>query len=158
VKFGDKNIKYFHIVASHQKRNNTIAAIQRGDQTFSDHGTKTSILFLYFCSLIGTSEEPMINFNFSRTYGRQQQFLDQQNWEAIQASISEEEIKATIDAWAHNKSAGPDGFPAEFYQIFKDLITPDLASTLTITASTPEMTLGPLNGSYIVLIPKKVHS
>jgi hypothetical protein len=102
VKFGDKNIKYFHVVASHQKRNNMIAAIQRGDQTFSDHGTKTSILFSYFCSLIGTSEEPMINFNFSRTYDCQRQFLDQQNWEAIQASISEEEIKVTIDAWAHN--------------------------------------------------------
>jgi hypothetical protein len=29
-----------------------------------------------------------------------------------------EEIKETIDELKHDKAAGPDGFPAEFYQKF----------------------------------------
>jgi Mg/Co/Ni transporter MgtE len=40
--------------------------------------------------------------------------------------FSLEEIKEIIDDLKHDKVAGPDGFPAEFYQKFWDCIKHDL--------------------------------
>jgi hypothetical protein len=34
------------------------------------------------------------------------------------AAFIELEVKETIFQMKHNKAPGPDGFPAEFYQIF----------------------------------------
>jgi hypothetical protein len=33
-------------------------------------------------------------------------------------SFSEEEVKKAVFQMEHNKAPGPDGFPAEFYQVF----------------------------------------
>lgn len=32
--------------------------------------------------------------------------------------FTEKEVKEVIFQMEHNKSSGPDGFPAEFYQVF----------------------------------------
>ena len=41
-------------------------------------------------------------------------------------SFSEKEIREAVFQMEHNKAPGPDGFPAEFYQAFWDLIKDDL--------------------------------
>jgi hypothetical protein len=43
----------------------------------------------------------------------------------------------------------------EFYKMFKDMIKPDLLKVFQLITCNPEITLTPLNDSYIVLIPKK---
>jgi hypothetical protein len=67
--------------------------------------------------------------------------------------ISIEEIKGVIAAWPNNKSPGTDGFTGEFYKRFVDTIAPDIHSVLTIVTS-QNITLEPLNTSFIILIPK----
>jgi hypothetical protein len=37
-----------------------------------------------------------------------------------------DEVKKAIFEMEHNKALGPDGFPAEFYQVFWDVIKEDL--------------------------------
>ena len=46
--------------------------------------------------------------------------------EKLIANFSYNEIREAIFQMEHNKTPGPDGFPAEFYQAFWDLIKDDL--------------------------------
>jgi len=46
--------------------------------------------------------------------------------EFLTASFTEKEIRDAVFAMEHNKAPGPDGFPAEFYQKFWDVIKVDL--------------------------------
>jgi hypothetical protein len=38
--------------------------------------------------------------------------------EMLVAEFSEKEIREVVFQMKHNKAPGPDGFPAEFYQVF----------------------------------------
>ena len=52
--------------------------------------------------------------------------LSQEETDNLNKPISSNKIKAVIKNLPQNKSAGPDGFPGEFYQTFKEEITPVL--------------------------------
>jgi hypothetical protein len=53
----------------------------------------------------------------------------------------------------HNKAPGPDGFPAEFYQMFWDVIKGDLLQ-MFYELHTGTLPLFSLNFGVIMLIPK----
>jgi hypothetical protein len=67
--------------------------------------------------------------------------------------FSVEEIKEVIDVMKHNKAAGPDGFPAEFNQIFWEVIKHDLKEMLD-KFHTGQLDFERLNHGVISLIPK----
>ena len=52
--------------------------------------------------------------------------LNQEEIESLNRPITSTEIKTIIKNLPTNKSPGPDGFPGEFYQIFRDELTPIL--------------------------------
>jgi hypothetical protein len=66
--------------------------------------------------------------------------------EFLTGDFSEAEVRAAIFQIEHNKVPGPDGFPPEFYQVFWDLIKPDLMGVLSLHR---------LNFGNIILLPKK---
>jgi hypothetical protein len=45
------------------------------------------------------------------------QVSDEEN-EIITADFSKNEVREAVFQMEHNKAHGPDGFPAEFYQVF----------------------------------------
>jgi len=55
----------------------------------------------------------------------------------------------------HNKAPGPDGFLAEFYQVFCDLIKLDLMSLFN-DFQEGNLPLHSLNFGNIILLPKKM--
>jgi mannosylglycoprotein endo-beta-mannosidase len=46
--------------------------------------------------------------------------------EMLTAPFSEEEVKMAVFDMERNKAPGPDGFPADFYQFFWEVVKPDL--------------------------------
>jgi hypothetical protein len=69
------------------------------------------------------------------------------------ANFTEYEVRDAIFQMEHNKAPGPDGFPAEFYQVFWGVIKEDLLA-LFHEFHKETIDLFSLNFGIITLIPK----
>jgi hypothetical protein len=63
-------------------------------------------------------------FRFLDTYDHPK--LNQEDTNHLNRSITQNEIEAAIKSLSKQKSPGPNGFSAEFYQTFKEELTPTL--------------------------------
>jgi len=72
----------------------------------------------------------------------------------LTADFIEKEVRNAIFQMKHNKAPGPDGFPAEFYQVFWSLIKDDLMAMFRDFHS-GDLPLFSLNFGIITLIPKQ---
>jgi hypothetical protein len=63
-------------------------------------------------------------YKFLDTYDHTK--LNQKNTNHLNRSKTQNEMEATIKSVSKKKSAGPDGFSAEFYQTFKEELIPTL--------------------------------
>jgi hypothetical protein len=79
--------------------------------------------------------------------------LSEEDRQSLIRPFSLEEIKETIDELKHDKAAGPDGFPAEFYQHFMESVKHDLKKMLDKFHS-GQLDIERLNHRVISLIPK----
>jgi hypothetical protein len=61
---------------------------------------------------------------FLETYNHSK--LHQEDINHLNRSITQKEIEAAIKSIPKKKSPGPDGFSAEFYQMFKEELKPSL--------------------------------
>jgi hypothetical protein len=72
----------------------------------------------------------------------------------LTANFFENEIHDAIMEMEKNKAPGPDGFPAEFYQKFWDIITIDLMAMFQAFQQ-HDLPLFHLNFGTVILLPKK---
>ena len=52
--------------------------------------------------------------------------------EVLMAPFSEEDVKTAVFDMEHNKAPRMDGFPAEFYQVFWEVIKADLMTMFKV--------------------------
>ena len=76
---------------------------------------------------------------------------------ALTQQFTEKEIKEAIFQMEHNKAPGPDGFPAEFYQVFWNVIKHDLMDLFN-DFHNGTLPLFSFNFGTIILLPKCVEA
>jgi mannosylglycoprotein endo-beta-mannosidase len=113
---GDANTRFFHLVANGKHRKQLIYRL--GD----DNGVAVSSDRLkchitnYYNNLFGIPEQTGVTLMEDQIHDIPQ-VSDEEN-EILIADFTENEVRQAVFQMEHNKSPGPDGFPAEFYHVF----------------------------------------
>jgi hypothetical protein len=72
----------------------------------------------------------------------------------VEPEFTKKEVREAIFLMKHNKAPGPDGFPAEFYQVFWSLIKDDLMA-MSRDFHVGDLPFFCLNFGIITLLPKE---
>ena len=115
-----------------------------GQQNLKEYITK------FYKDLFGPPEDNHFSLNNRRDDIPQ---VSQPENEFLTAPFTEKEIREAIFSMEHNKAPGPDGFPAEFYQHFWEVIKGDLMNMFH-DLHFGDLPLFSLNFGVITLLPK----
>jgi hypothetical protein len=148
LKEGDGNTKYFHLKASGRKKKNHISVLHHNREEIMGEANLIKYVTEFYKKLFGPS--PVTSLRMDGVVCNQPSEEDRQS---LIKPFYLEEIKETIDELKHDKAAGPDGFPAKFYQKFWDHIKDDLKEMLAKFHS-GQLDIERLNHGVISLIPK----
>ena len=105
----------------------------------------------YYKGLFGPSEDNTISLQENLTDDIPQ--VSSAENDTLISPFSEQEIREAVFQMEHNKAPGPDGFPAEFYQVFWEVIKKDLLARFS-DCYEEKLPLFCLNFGVISLIPK----
>lgn len=114
------------------------------------HEQLKSYITAYYKGLFGAPEDYNLSLDESRIDDIPQVTPEENN--LLTASYSEEEVRKAVFLM-DNKAPGPDGFPAEFYQVFWDIIKDDVLE-LFLDLHKGQLELFRLNFGEIILLPK----
>jgi len=116
-----------------------------GDDQLKSHITQ------FYKNLFGSPNASEITLEEDRIQDIPQ--VTQEDNEVLTSEFTESEVKNIVFQMEHNKAPGPDGFPAEFYQVFWEIIKDDLMA-LFMDFHKEDLNLFSLNFGIITLIPK----
>jgi mannosylglycoprotein endo-beta-mannosidase len=117
---GDLNTRYFHSVANGRHTKKCIRSLTQDE----GHEQLKSYITSYYKRLFGAPEVLDISLDESRIYDIPQ--VSPKENAILTNPYSEEEVRKSVFGMEINKAPRPDGFLAEFYQIFWNLIKNDL--------------------------------
>ena len=148
---GDDNTRFFHLVANGKHRKQHIYKLENdqgiviGDDQLKSHITK------FYKNFFGSPNASEFTLKEDRIQDIPQ--VTQEDNEVLTSEFTESEVKNIVFQMEHNKALGPDGFPAEFYQVFWKIIKDDLMA-LFMDFHKEDLNLFSLNFGIITLIPK----
>ena len=148
---GDNNTHFFHLVANGKHRKQHIFRLEQENGIIVGDNNLKNYITNYYKNLFG---QPEAN-NFSLVESRIEDIpqVSAEKNIRLTSPFTEEEVKQTVFQMEHNKAPGPDGFPAEFYQVFWEIIKGDLMS-LFKDFHEECLPLFSLNFGVITLLPK----
>src|SRR6266498_1813939 len=152
VQEGGQNTKYFHLIANGKHRKKKIFQLEQDEGTIVGEENLKTYITEYYKRLFGSPESNTFTMMENITHDIPQITLEEND--ILTAAFTEKEVKDAIFQMEHNKAPGPDGFPAELYQTFWDVIKTHLMELFS-QLSTGNLPLFKLNFGVITLLPKK---
>jgi hypothetical protein len=152
IQEGGDNTKYFHLIANGKNRRKKIFQLEQVEGTIVGQENLKLYISEYYKKLFGP---PMDNSCVMIESMNQDitQISVEEN-ECLTKDFTETEIFEAIMQMKKNKAPGPDGFPAEFYQTFWEIIKMDMLD-MFVSFQRGELPLFHLNFGTIILLPKK---
>ena len=124
VREGGNNTKYFHLIANGKHRQKRIFQLEQDEGTIVGEANLKLFITEYYKKLFVAPEPNFFSFVEDQVNDIPQ--LSDQEKGILTANFSEKEIFEAVAQMKHNKAPGPDGFPAEFYQKFWEVLKSDL--------------------------------
>ena len=113
---GDANTNFFHLLANGKHRKTRIFQLEDGERIICGDAQLKSFITMLYKHLFGPSVETNVSLDESRTVDIPQ--VSELENEHLTQQFHESEARAAVFQMEHNKAPSPDGFPAEFYQVF----------------------------------------
>ena len=145
---GDKNTKFFHLVASSRKRANHIAKLTIHDKVVDKPGDIQEAITSHFESLFNKHQATQVkdlNCNLK--------MLNENSATLLECPFSEVEVWDVIQHCDGNKAPGPDGFNLHFFKSQWNVVKDDVMKVLD-EFFLSGMLDSRLNKSFIALILK----
>jgi hypothetical protein len=149
---GGNNTKYFHLIANGKHRKKKIFQLEQDEGTIVGESNIRMFITEYYKRLFGPPDQNHFSLLEDISSDIPQLSADESN--ILVADFTEKEVEEAIMSMERNKALGPDGFPAEFYQKFWEVIKEDLMAMFA-QLRTGELPLFKLNFGVITLLPKK---
>jgi hypothetical protein len=138
-------------MANGRHRRKRIQSLVQDEGRIEGHEQLKLHITKYYKGLFGPLEESSISLEESQTDDIPKVSMDENG--LLTAPYSEKEVKKVVLQMEHNKAPGPDGFPAEFYQIFWDTIKSDLLHMCS-DLHAGQLELFRLNFGEVILLSK----
>lgn len=148
---GDLNTKFFHIVASTRKKNNTITSLEIDGVVCTNQSVIQKHITDFYKDLMGSSTPRLLHLKPNLWHASENLTYDQCAF--LEAPFTLEEIHRVVFACNPNKASGPDGMSFQFYHSFWDILKEDLL--LFQAFYDHNLDVSKFNLASICLIPKK---
>ena len=153
LKEGDLNTHFFHKSANDRRNHNAIWRIKRLDDSFA-HSTPEiqKEAFSYFSTFYMKDQSISIE-NQTWVLDHTKIYFDVEAIALINKCITRKEVLGVLKSFPHDKCPGPDGWPAEFFIHFFDLLGGELTDLMEVFRTQGHIPAN-LNSTFIALIPK----
>jgi hypothetical protein len=149
---GDRNTKYFHVVANQRRRKITIHSVEGPEGVVDNTNDILKVATQYYKNLFKyeLSQKQKIDENFFNS----DEMLKAKDKDLLEDRFTEEEIRKVVFVSYSDRAPGPDGLSFMFYQIFWKVIKKDLVEMFE-DFHKGELDLYRLNFALITIIPKE---
>jgi hypothetical protein len=150
---GDLNTDFFHRVANGRKRKNTILHFMNneerveGDENLLKHATD------YYKELFGKGTGNTFPLD-PDLWVEGEKVSDEDN-NILTQPFCRKEVKDALDQMEHNKAAGPDAIPAEFFQTCWEVVRGDIMEMFHDLFE-GKLDVSRINYGVITLLPKVI--
>jgi hypothetical protein len=116
IQEGGNNTRYFHLIANGKHRKKKKIQLEQQVGTIVGQENLKIYITEFYKRLFGPPKS--INVSLMEEFVQDiPQFSAEENV-ILTTSFTEKEVYDAVSHMEHNKALGPDGFPAEFYQMF----------------------------------------
>jgi hypothetical protein len=148
---GDRNTKYFHVVANQGRRKTTIHSVEGPDGMTNNTFDILKVASEYYKNLF--RYEPRPNVNIDAEFFSREEKLGAHDREMLENGFSEEEIRRAVFESYSDGAPEPDGLSFIFYQKFWSVIKQDFIDMFE-DFHKGELDLYILNFVLLTVIPK----
>ena len=146
---GDRNMRFFHAVASTRRRVNRKNAIEVGGRLWEEKPDIENEIVHFFQTLY--SSDYKLRPQMDGIFGSQ---FSTSTASSLEVQFSKEEIRQAVFGLGGDRASGPDGFLIAFFHYFWDMLEDEMLACFNEFQEHGVMARE-LGVSFIALIPKK---